>query len=236
LNDIINEVSLEDNKARSKQKFYVAYNYDTKNGDININNEESVPIKKRKINTMNNSNDMNEIIDKKRKMDLDEFKYIRSEINAMPKIPKIKTVEVDRRVILDNNTLQQPKRELQSINNSFKDNGKKIKSISNKNVNEDYHNLKENEISMNNKIYNPKLFELSASLENEINNISTESSIQSEQDSNNSNNDNNIINNSNNNMENCITDNNMKSKFINNNENKIDNAFEKMDSAVFINQ
>ncbi|ORX47382.1 hypothetical protein BCR36DRAFT_330813 [Piromyces finnis] len=218
LNDIINEVILEDNKAGSKQKFYVAYNYDTKNNDTTTTSIESIPIKKRKINTINSNHNTNEILDKKRKTDLDEFKSIRSEINTIPKIPEIKNLDINHRDILDNNDFPPSKRELTSINNSFKDNGNKIKNIDNK----EFYGVKENEININNKIYNPKLFELSESLENEINNSSTtESSIQS---------------NRNNIEEENVSNSNIKSEFINNNDNKTDNTFEKMDSAIFISQ
>jgi len=227
LNDIINEVSMEDNNTHSKQKYYVAYSCDTKTTDNT--NIENIPLKKkRKITVTNSISGMNENFDKKRKMGNEEYKTIRTAINTMPKIPKIKSFDADRKSVLESDKLQQQERGLPSINNSFKSNDPVNMKNSLNSINES-HTIVNEDVS-NSKIYNPKLFELSTSLDNEMGNVN-ESSIQNDKDINTFNSSISSISGNHNN-----NDNNGNLDFINNENKKIESAFEKMDSAIFINQ
>jgi len=216
LNDILNEVSFEDNKDNNKQKYYIALSYDSKHNDTTTNedNNDNVPIKKRKITNVNRTNNIDEINDKKRKFSIDDNKNIKPEFNTITKIPKIKSLESNNRSnIINNKSMENDnlqERRLPIIANS-------VGKSNNIDGNND---IMRNDINVNNKIYNPKLFELS-NMETEVSNT-IESSAQTNQ------NNNNILCNPESHME--------KSNFINNNENKIDNSFAKMDSAIFINQ
>jgi len=218
---------MEDNNTHSKQKYYVAYSCDTKTTDNT--NIENIPLKKkRKITVTNSISGMNENFDKKRKMGNEEYKTIRTAINTMPKIPKIKSFDADRKSVLESDKLQQQERGLPSINNSFKSNDPVNMKNSLNSINES-HTIVNEDVS-NSKIYNPKLFELSTSLDNEMGNVN-ESSIQNDKDINTFNSSISSISGNHNN-----NDNNGNLDFINNENKKIESAFEKMDSAIFINQ
>ncbi|ORY19644.1 hypothetical protein LY90DRAFT_677079 [Neocallimastix californiae] len=227
LYDIINEVSLEDNKNYNKQKYYIAISYDTKNHSNSNNNDyiNDPLLKKRKTinnNNNNDSNNINGIVGKKRKISNDDCKVSKSESNITNRISNIKiskcntglsmsTKSIDNDSLNDNKKLQDKKISPLPINFNGKDNIIKIKN-EDESINID-----------NNKIYNPKLFELS-NMETDLSNI-IENSIQSSQE--------------NSSMVYCddsqILINHEKPKSVNDSEVKMNDTFEKMDSAIFIN-
>lgn len=182
-------------------------------------------LKKRKTinnNNNNDSNNINGIVGKKRKISNDDCKVSKSESNITNRISNIKiskcntglsmsTKSIDNDSLNDNKKLQDKKISPLPINFNGKDNIIKIKN-EDESINID-----------NNKIYNPKLFELS-NMETDLSNI-IENSIQSSQE--------------NSSMVYCddsqILINHEKPKSVNDSEVKMNDTFEKMDSAIFIN-